>query len=340
MAEIQNNNLFPEIENFKDLEEVEQISHEEFYAQFIQSAAEFVPVELQEKLRNTKLLIAGCGSIGNPIAMLAARTGMENITVADPDVVEVSNLPRQEYVYNQVGVNKAEKTVKNILNINPYIKKTVRSIPEGITEENVEDLVINSDIIIDGIDIRSSDMMYLLHYYAAKYKKTVITGYDLDGTAMLAVYRYDKEDLKPLEGDITPETIELFKTVKQAYKNGKISEGEFLDFINHTLSGAINPFAVPIEQFEQLINKDKNTTRTPQLGTTSRLVSALAIETIKNMLKGEDIKKVITIDLNSSIRKFKSKDLRKFGLMLKTLKVVRKRGKEVDDMIANISKER
>lgn len=318
--------------------DVENISHEKFYTELVKSASGFVSAELQENLRNTKLLIAGCGSIGNPIAMIATRSGMENITVADPDVVETSNLARQEYISQEVGMNKAQMTIFNMTMINPYIYKSVKSIPEGITEGNVEELVKNSDIIIDGIDIRSSDMMYELHKYASQYKKIVITGYDLAGTAMICVYRYDKENMKPLDGDIPLETINLFKVVKQAYKNGEITESLFLDYINNTLTGAINPFSVPIEQFEQIIRKEKNSTRTPQIGTTSSLVSALAMETIKNILSGKEVKKVITIDLNSSVRKVKPSVLRKVGLMFQTLHVIKKRGKEIDSMLNNLKK--
>lgn len=316
---------------------VENLTHEQFYELFTKSSLDFVGLELQEKLKDTKFLVAGCGSIGNNIATMAMRSGAENITVADPDKVEEGNLARQEYTIGEVGKNKAMMTALNLRMVNPYISKSIRSIPEGITAENVEELVRNADIIFDGIDIRASDMMYELHKYASIYKKPVIIGYDLAGTAMLAVYRYDKVNMKPLDGEISPETIEQFAMVKQAYRDGRIEEGQFMDYVNHTLSGGIDPLKVPVEQFEQLINKREGETRTPQVGTTARVVSALAIETVKAILSDKEVKKVIAVDLPSEVRKYNPSVLTKVGLMLRTLAVVGERGKKVDTMLSNMS---
>jgi len=84
------------------------------YQEFVSSASAFVPHELQEKIRKARILIAGNGSIGNPIAMMLARSGAECITNAEPEKIEVSNLARQEYFLNQVVKNKAEMTTLNI----------------------------------------------------------------------------------------------------------------------------------------------------------------------------------------------------------------------------------
>jgi molybdopterin/thiamine biosynthesis adenylyltransferase len=313
-------------------EKVSVLSSEEFYKVFTASASKFVEQGVQEKFRRSNVLVGGAGSIGNPIAMMAVRSGAENITIADPDVVEDSNLARQEYLKDQVGKNKAEMTVENMSKINPYAKDKLKSIPEGITKENVEELVKNSDIIIDGIDIRAADMSWELHKYACQYKKPVIVGYDMAGTAMVAVYRYDKDVEKVLNGEISEETIEEFKKVKSAYKEGRIKESEFLNYVYDTLTGPINPLKVPVEQFKELISRDSNDTRTYQDGTTSRLLSALTIETMRKIYAGEEVKKIITLDLPSSVRRFNPTIFTKVGLMLKALNVVNKRGAEVKDM--------
>jgi|GEM_PF-1141441 molybdopterin/thiamine biosynthesis adenylyltransferase len=313
-------------------EKVSVLSSEEFYKVFTASASKFVEQGVQEKFRRSNVLVGGAGSIGNPIAMMAVRSGAENITIADPDVVEDSNLARQEYLKDQVGKNKAEMTVENMSKINPYAKDKLKSIPEGITKENVEELVKNAEIIIDGIDIRAADMSWELHKYACKYKKPVIVGYDMAGTAMVAVYRYDKDVEKVLNGEISEETIEEFKKVKSAYKEGRIKESEFLNYVYDTLTGPINPLKVPVEQFKELISRDSNDTRTYQDGTTSRLLSALTIETMRKIYAGEEVKKIITLDLPSSVRRFNPTIFTKVGLMLKALNVVNKRGAEVKDM--------
>jgi len=205
------------------------------------------------------------------------------------------------------------------------------------TVKKVEELVKNADILFDGIDIRASDMMYKFHEYAAKYRKPVIVGYDLAGTAMIAVYRYDKKEMTPLNGDITPEKIEQFKTIKGDYKEGRITEGQFIDYVNHTITGAIDPFKVPVEQLQQLVNKKVEETRTPQMGTTSRLIGGLAIETVKQILLGNEVKDVIAVDLPTAIRKVNPSLLVKIGFMLKALDVIKERGKNVDAMLNNLN---
>jgi len=90
------------------------LTQEEFYAQLTASSSKFIPFEIQEGFRSSDILIAGTGSVGNPIAMMCARSGAENITVLDPDVVAYDNLSRQQFRVNQVGKNKAEMTADNL----------------------------------------------------------------------------------------------------------------------------------------------------------------------------------------------------------------------------------
>ena len=54
----------------------------------------YIPPELQEKIRATRLLVAGCG-LGSSIAEAAARVGFERLTLADGDSISAHNLNRQ-----------------------------------------------------------------------------------------------------------------------------------------------------------------------------------------------------------------------------------------------------
>ncbi|HNY71898.1 MAG TPA: ThiF family adenylyltransferase, partial [Syntrophorhabdus sp.] len=226
------------------------------YHEFVSSASAFITGELQEKIRVTKFLIAGNGSIGNPTAMALARSGAENITCADPETIETSNLARQEFFFNQVGRNKADITRQNILAINPNATYSVKSVSEGITYDNVGRLVSEADIIIDGIDICSSEIAWELHKTASMLRRPVIVGYDLAGTAMLMIIRYDLETLKPLNGDISEETIQEFSKVKAKYHEGKITESQYLDYVYQVLTGPINPLLLSGK-----VNSDKKTGR-------------------------------------------------------------------------------
>ena len=306
------------------------------YQEFVSSASAFVSSDLQEKIRTARILVAGNGSIGNPIAMMLARSGAECITNADPEVIEISNLARQEYFSSQVNKNKAEMTTWNILAINPNAAQTVKSISHGITYDNVIELVKESDIIIDGIDIRSSEMTWELHKNAAKFKRPVIVGYDLAGTAMVKIYRYDLKQMSPYNNEINETTIREFVKIKTKYHEGKISESLYLDYVYEVLTGPINPFLVPVEQFMEIINRKTEDTGTAQVGTTARLVSVIVVEVIKQILACKPVKGVISIDLPTVVRKRNPRIFAKTKLMMDTLVIVNKRGRSVRKMLADI----
>ena len=48
--------------------------------------------EIHEKLRNAKVAVAGLGGLGSNIAIMLARSGIENIHIVDFDKVDLSNL--------------------------------------------------------------------------------------------------------------------------------------------------------------------------------------------------------------------------------------------------------
>jgi hypothetical protein len=55
-----------------------------------------------------KVLIIGAGGIGSFLIPLLHKTGLYEITIADPDKVEEKNLPYQNYEREDIGGNKAE----------------------------------------------------------------------------------------------------------------------------------------------------------------------------------------------------------------------------------------
>jgi molybdopterin/thiamine biosynthesis adenylyltransferase len=67
-----------------------------------------------------KIGIAGAGGIGSNVAVHLVRSGVESIKIADFDRIEKSNLNRQFYFYDQIGMYKSEavearQAVNNLL---------------------------------------------------------------------------------------------------------------------------------------------------------------------------------------------------------------------------------
>ena len=67
-----------------------------------------IGIEGQQRLLNSHALIVGAGGLGSPAAFYLASAGFGQITLADGDAVDLTNLQRQ-ILHNEarVGCNKA-----------------------------------------------------------------------------------------------------------------------------------------------------------------------------------------------------------------------------------------
>ncbi len=132
----------------------------------------YVSVELQEKIRQTRILIAGCG-IGSTIAEAAVRLGFGHIILADKDTVDIHNLNRQAYDFADIGSYKVTALAKRLLNINPNL--SIKEFNEWIDEDNVEELVNDCDLIFDTVDFLDLSAITVLHDRANQQGKPVIS---------------------------------------------------------------------------------------------------------------------------------------------------------------------
>ena len=110
-----------------------------------------VGVEGQEKLKASKLLMIGAGGLGSPAGLYLAASGVGEITILDPDVVDVSNLQRQIlHDSSSVGIPKVESAKNRMAEVNPFVK--VNAIQDVVSTENVMELVSSHDVVVDGTD--------------------------------------------------------------------------------------------------------------------------------------------------------------------------------------------
>jgi molybdopterin/thiamine biosynthesis adenylyltransferase len=144
----------------------------------------YIQPEVQEKIRTTRVLIAGCG-VGSTIAEAAARMGFANMTLADGDIIEKHNLNRQAFGHSDIGGKKVTALAKRLKDINPEIKIT--EVPYWINETNAAELVGNNDLIFDTIDFLDLRTIVAVHDEANKQGKPVISAVSA-GWGAAAVY--------------------------------------------------------------------------------------------------------------------------------------------------------
>ena len=113
---------------------------------------------IKDKVKDIKkknVLVIGLGGVGSYAIEALIRSGIENVTIVDGDVISITNLNRQLMTYhNNVGKYKTDEIEKRILSINPNCK--IIKITEFITMENIYKLFDTQiDYIVDACDTTS-----------------------------------------------------------------------------------------------------------------------------------------------------------------------------------------
>ena len=108
------------------------------------------PEAVTELLEKTCIGIAGAGGLGSVVAENLARAGIGRLVIVDFDVVEHSNLNRQRYRLDQVGMPKALALADNLRGCAPFT--AVVPIRERITYENCSELFRDCAIIAECLD--------------------------------------------------------------------------------------------------------------------------------------------------------------------------------------------
>ena len=106
--------------------------------------------ELQAKFTGSTAAICGLGGLGSNIAVALTRAGVGKLILIDFDKVDISNLHRQQYQADQIGLYKTEALTENLKRIAPYVE--IISYTVRITEENFRELLQDADIICEAFD--------------------------------------------------------------------------------------------------------------------------------------------------------------------------------------------
>ena len=106
--------------------------------------------DVQKKFSAATIALCGLGGLGSNIAISLARAGIGKLILIDFDQVDITNLHRQQYKANQIGMDKTDALSENLKEIAPYIG--IESHTVRITEDNAVDLLKDADIICEAFD--------------------------------------------------------------------------------------------------------------------------------------------------------------------------------------------
>ena len=138
-------------------------------------------LERQLALKNARVLLVGAGGLGCPVGLYLAAAGVGTLGVVDDDRVDRSNLQRQvAHRVDRLGQPKTDSLIESMQGVNPHVRYVPH--PQRLTETNVQGLITNYDLIIDGTDNYSTRFLLADACY-------------LSGKPLLhgAVYQYDAQ---------------------------------------------------------------------------------------------------------------------------------------------------
>jgi len=103
------------------------------------------------RLKEASVGIAGAGGLGSHVAMTLARAGVGRLVIVDMDLVERSNLDRQCFFLDQVGMPKVEALKENIERAVEGV--TVEALELMLDEGSMDEPFRDVDIVVEALDL-------------------------------------------------------------------------------------------------------------------------------------------------------------------------------------------
>ncbi|MBI3773673.1 MAG: HesA/MoeB/ThiF family protein [Gammaproteobacteria bacterium] len=105
----------------------------------------------QQRLRDSHVLLIGAGGLGSPVALYLVSSGIGQLSIFDPDTVELGNLQRQ-IAFREQDLNhpKAFALRDTLHALNPDVLVTATN--ERFEGERLSAAIANADVVIDASD--------------------------------------------------------------------------------------------------------------------------------------------------------------------------------------------
>ena len=140
----------------------------------------------QEKIKQTRVLVAGVGGLGTPVANYLVAAGFGLVRLVDDGSVELSNLNRQTLHWEtDVGKRKVDSAASKLRKLNNRVN--IETAADRITAANASKLVAGCDAIIDCLD--NLETRYVLNQAALENRLPYFHGavYGFEGRAMTVI---------------------------------------------------------------------------------------------------------------------------------------------------------
>ena len=144
-----------------------------------------VGIEGQQRLIDAHVLVVGAGGLGSPVALYLAASGVGHITLADHDVVDLTNLQRQiAHSTERVGQPKVASAAQAMHALNPDVR--VSALPHKLDATQLDALVPTVQVVVDCCDNFATRQA--VNAACVKHKVPLVSGAAVRLDGQLAVY--------------------------------------------------------------------------------------------------------------------------------------------------------
>ena len=161
---------------------------------------------LFESLKEKTVGIAGCGGLGSNCSIALARIGIGKLIIADFDVIVQSNLNRQYFFIDQLGMYKVDALQTNIERVNTDViveKHCIKLSPDNVTQ-----VFKNCDVIVEAFDLAEMKKMLIETVLTEMPEKYIISGSGMAGWGNNNTIKTINYEKLYICGDLTTEISE------------------------------------------------------------------------------------------------------------------------------------
>ena len=162
--------------------------------------------EIKSKLKNFTVGVAGVGGLGSNCAVALARVGVGKIIISDFDIVYESNLNRQYFFKDQIGLRKVDALKENIKRINPETE--IIDNYTKLNENNIVEIYKDCDVIVEAFDLAEMKKMLIETLLSELPEKPIVIGIGMAGFGDSNSIQYRKSENLYICGDEKSEVSE------------------------------------------------------------------------------------------------------------------------------------
>ncbi len=144
---------------------------------FEQGLLKYLKGEQLALIQSKKVGIGGAGGLGSNCAMVLVRSGFKRLEIIDQDLIDASNLNRQQYYTAEIGLPKVEVLKKRLLDINPDADILINQTQWN--EGNAASFFKGFDFIVEAFDVTDWKHRFV-QYYAPRFA-VIVSGVGMAG---------------------------------------------------------------------------------------------------------------------------------------------------------------